>query len=481
MVRSDGSGTDRRTFLKGALMGAAAFSLGASGLRPLLAASGGPSRKENLLSPIPTASQLAWHDAELSMFVHFGMNTFTDHEWGDGTEDPRLFNPARLDCRQWVACAKDAGFRYVILTAKHHDGFCLWPSRYTDHCVRNSPWRGGHGDVVREFAAACHEAGVKMGLYLSPWDRNSRYYGDSPTYNRYYVGQLTELLTRYGDVAEVWFDGACGEGPNGRKQEYDWPAFFGAVRRLQPGAVMFGGPDLRWVGNEDGYAAETEWCVRDPDPVAHAGAKGKVWYPAECDTSIRPGWFWHAAEDSKVKTLPHLMDIYYRSVGRNCVLLLNVPPNRDGLFSAPDVQRLKEFRACLNRSFRADLALHRSATADSFRDDGPAAFAVDGRPDTCWRADRVPATLEVDLGRPVTFNVAMTMEFIQEGQYVSGYQIAAFTGGQWQEVSHGTTIGHKKLDRFTPVTASRVRLRVTDSLDAPRIRSFGMFNAPEPR
>jgi len=247
----------------------------------------------------PTPQQVAWQEAELTMFLQFGMNTFTDREWGEGNEDPKQFDPKALDARQWATVAKEAGFKYVILTAKHHDGFCLWPSQYTEHSVKNSPYKGGKGDVVREFADACRASGLKMGLYLSPWDRHEPSYGDSPAYNRHYVAQLTELLTQYGDVAEVWFDGANGEGPNGKKQEYDWPAFYGTIRKLQPKALIaISGPDVRWVGNEDGVARETEWSIQDANPTFHPDARGgKVWWPAECDTSIRPGWFWHRAED----------------------------------------------------------------------------------------------------------------------------------------------------------------------------------------
>jgi len=270
----------------------------------------------------PTPQQLAWQESELTMFLHFGINTFTDREWGDGKEDPKLFNPIELDARQWVQVAKDAGFKYMILTAKHHDGFCLWPSEYTEHSVKNSPWRAGKGDVVRELADACQEAGMKMGIYLSPWDRHEQTYGDSPVYNQYFRNQLTELLTNYGEISEVWFDGACGEGPNGRRQEYDWQSYYEVIRKLQPNAVIaICGPDIRWVGNEDGVARETEWSVQDANPVIHKDIEGKVWYPAECDVSIRPGWFWHKSQDDKVKSLEHLLDIYYKSVGRNRTLL----------------------------------------------------------------------------------------------------------------------------------------------------------------
>ena len=418
----------------------------------------------------PTPQQLAWQEAELTMFLHFGVNTFTDREWGDGTEDPGIFNPTELDTRQWVQAAKDAGFKYMILTAKHHDGFCLFPSKYTEHSVKNSPWKNGGGDVVRELADSCREAGLKLGLYLSPWDRHEPSYGDSPAYNQHFRNQLTELMTNYGEVAEVWFDGACGEGPNGKRQEYDWQSYYEVIRRLQPDAVIaICGPDIRWVGNENGVARETEWSVQEPNPDRHLHATGKVWYPAECDVSIRPGWFWHADQDAKVKSLEHLLDIYYKSVGRNSVLLLNVPPNNRGLIADPDVQRLREFRAVLDQTFATDFAEGKSAVN-----------AVDGRGDTYWSPadDTTEGVLEVDLGEPVTFNVAMTKEYIAFGQRVEAYSIEAWDGQVWKNIAEGTTIGHKKLDRFPDVTASKLRLTIRRSQATPLIRAFGVHRAP---
>ncbi|HRW55595.1 MAG TPA: alpha-L-fucosidase, partial [Phycisphaerae bacterium] len=322
----------------------------------------------NALRPRPTPRQLAWQQVELQAFVHFGINTFTDREWGDGTESPALFNPTELDARQWISTLGRAGMNQVILSARHHDGFCLWPSRYTEHSVKHSPWRDGHGDLVREVSEACRELGLRFGIYLSPWDRHEPSYG-TDAYNDYYVNQLTELLTNYGPIHEVWFDGACGEGPNGRKQVYDWPRYIEVVRRLQPDAVIFSdaGPDVRWVGNENGFADETNWSTlrrnefRPGGPnyreLTHGHADGAYWTPAECDVSIRPGWFYHAAEDDKVKSLSELLDIYDKSVGRNGVLLLNVPPDRRGLIHENDARRLAEFRDAIEATFRDNLAL----------------------------------------------------------------------------------------------------------------------------
>src|SRR5262245_45121586 len=322
--------------------------------------------------PTPTPAQLAWQRDELALFLHFGVNTFTDREWGDGREDPRIFAPAQLDTRQWARAARQAGFRAMILTAKHHDGFCLWPSRTTQHSVASTPLRVGKADVVREFVDACRVEGLKAGLYLSPWDRHEPSYGDSPRYNDLYITQLTELLTQYGPIAEVWFDGANGEGPNGKRQVYDWPRVWGTVRKLQPNAVMFSdaGPDVRWIGNENGVAGDTNWSTVDPAVVPVPGLSGdavmrmlqqgdpngSVWRPGETDVSIRPGWFYHPADDARVRSADNLVNLYFTSVGRNSKLLLNVPPTPAGLLHDVDVARLSEMRARLNALFANDLA-----------------------------------------------------------------------------------------------------------------------------
>lgn len=408
--------------------------------------------------PRPSPSQLAWQRDELALFLHFGVNTFTDREWGDGHEDPSIFSPSALDSRQWARNARNAGARALILTAKHHDGFCLWPTRTTAHSVAASPWRSGQGDVVREFVEACHAEGLKAGLYLSPWDRNNPAYGDSLKYNDLYCDQLTELLTRYGPISEVWFDGANGEGPNGKRQVYDWPRFFRLVRRLQPNAVMFSdaGPDVRWCGNENGTAGDPNWSTVNPDVVTVPGADGPgvtdelqhgdpagtVWRPAEVDVSIRPGWFYHPAEDDRVRTVDNLEGLYFSSVGRNGKLLLNVPPTRDGLLHSTDVARLAQFRGRLTSLFERDLA--RGA---------PRAYSV-----------TAPGNVEVelDLGRSVTIGVARLAEDITHGQSVGSYTLYGAVDRDWNMLSRGSTIGNAKLDRFEPVTVRRVRLTVED-------------------
>ncbi len=442
--------------------------------------------------PAPSARQMAWQELELIAFLHFGINTFTDREWGTGREDPALFNPTQLDARQWVRVLKAAGFKQVILTAKHHDGFCLWPSRYTDHSVKRSPWRGGGGDVVRELAEACREAGLKLGLYLSPWDRHEPSYGDSPRYNEFYKKQLTELLTSYGPVYEQWFDGACGEGPNGKRQVYDWAGYYEIVRTLAPEAVIFsdGGPDVRWVGNEHGLAGQTNWSTLRCGEFYPGTPKykqltsghedGDCWVPAECDVSIRPGWFYHAAQDGQVKSVRQLVDIYYKSAGRNGVLLLNVPPDKRGLIHEADAARLREFRRVLDETFATNLASGAVASADLPSATGhPAAAVVDGDRHTWWTPaeEAYAAVLELDLHEPRTFDRAMLGEAIELGQRVRSFAIEARVGGAWRPIAEGTTIGHKRLLRFAPVTARRVRLIVRDCRARPALAEVGLYKA----
>jgi alpha-L-fucosidase len=439
----------------------------------------------------PRPQQAAWQEMEYTCFAHFGVNTFTDREWGDGKEDEKIFNPTALDARQWARACKDAGMKLLILTAKHHDGFCLWPSKYTEHSVKNSPWRDGKGDLVREVSDACREAGLKFGVYLSPWDRHEKTYG-SDTYNQYYKNQLRELLTNYGEITEVWWDGACGEGPNGKRQVYDWDGYTKVVRQLQPNAVIFGmGPDIRWVGNEDGLARESEWSVlpaRGPgDQTAKdlghrkylAGASSLVWYPAECDVSIRPGWFYHAKEDDKVKSLKHMLDIYYRSVGRNSVLLLNIPPDRRGLFHENDVARLRELRAVLDDTFKTNMAACKPVKADNTRAGHSPAMITDEDPTTYWTPDegRTTGSLEIDLGTPVTFNRAMLQEQFTLGQRVEKFVLESWDGHAWKPITEATTIGHKRLLQFPAVTTSRVRLVILDSRDCPAIRQVSLYKA----
>lgn len=416
------------------------------------------------LAPLPSPAQLAWQQRAFSLFVHFGTNTFTDREWGDGQAPAAVFNPTALDASQWAATAKAAGARAMILTAKHHDGFCLWPTATTDYSVAASPWKDGRGDVVRECVDACRAHGLVPGLYLSPWDRHEPSYGDSPAYNAFYLAQLTELLTQYGELGEIWFDGACGEGPDGRRQQYDWLAFFDTCHRLQPNAVIFGdgGTDVRWIGNERGIAGDPNWCMVDSSLVRfpgdagadrpmdaralklsvsrqlqHGDPGGDVWRPGEVDVSIRPGWFYHEEEDGRVRSLPNLVDLYFRSVGRNASLLLNVPPTPGGRFHDTDVRRLTEFGARLNALFADDLL------ADA-------------------RADISGDTVEIILPTPRRFGILRLAEPIASGQRIRRHCVRfRETGGTWAWLVDGDTIGHQRLHRFEPVVTDRLRVELT--------------------
>jgi alpha-L-fucosidase len=437
------------------------------------------------LLPIPTARQLAWQYDEMRMFVHFGVNTFTDREWGTGEEDPALFRPARLDTDQWARVASETGFGAVVLTAKHHDGFTLWPSRYTAHSVDREL------DVVGALAASAERESVKLGLYLSPWDRHEPSYGDEAAYNAFYMGQLRELLTSYGPLAEVWFDGAKGE--DAEDMDYDFDAYWSMVRQLQPGAVIFSdaGPDVRWIGNEHGFAGETNWSTFDRSKVSIGAygiqdylntgeAGGPDWVPGECDTSIRPGWFWHA--DEEPKSLERLLEIYFKSVGRNCVLLLNVPPDDRGRLADADVARLREFRAALDRIFGTDLTEEATATADGERGgEYEAGNVLDGDLDTFWTlADGVETgTLTLELDDAETFNVVRLQEPVAYGQRVARYRVEAVVDGTWRTISEGTTIGHKKLDRLeTPITSDRLRIHIEEARAVPLLAELGLHLDP---
>lgn len=406
------------------------------------------------------------------MFLHFGVNTFTNREWGDGTESPSIFNPTSLDARQWARAARSAGFRAMILTAKHHDGFCLWPTKTTQHSVSSSPFREGRGDVVREFVDACRAEGLRPGLYLSPWDRNHPAYGDSPRYNEVYLAQLTELLTRYGPIAEVWFDGANGEGPNGKRQVYDWPGFFAHVKRLQPNTVIFSdaGPDVRWCGNERGTAGDPNWATVDPsrvpfpgadgpgiiDALQHGDRNGTVWRPAEVDVSIRSGWFYHPAENDSVRSVDNLVDLYFTSVGRNGKLLLNVPPTTDGLLHPTDVARLSGMRSALDGLFGGELAPR---------------FA---RPQ--WQVTSArTAELTVELSQPSPVRVVRLREEISRGQIVASYRVdGAGDDGMWHELARGTTIGYTKLDRVQ-ANVGRVRVTIEDAVATPERIGLSLY------
>jgi len=478
-------------------MRAAAIVL-ASGL--LLANQGVPAPPAPM-AVVPSARQLAWHDLEFYGFIHFTVNTFTDKEWGYGDEPESTFNPTALDARQWVAVARDAGMKGLILTAKHHDGFALWPSRFTDHSVKRSPWKNGEGNVVGELARACADAGLKFGVYLSPWDRNHAEYG-RPAYIDYYRNQLRELLTSYGPLFEVWFDGANGgDGYYGGARErrkidgatyYDWANTWSLVRTLQPNAVMFSdaGPDVRWVGNEKGAAFETSWNPIDLDgiypghptytKIAAGAANGKAWAPPEVDVSIRPGWFYHPAEDDKVKSVEKLVEIYEQSVGRGSNLLLNIPPDRRGLIPDVDAARLREFGRTIADTYRTDLARQAAATSPRVRGYARQFAAInvnDGSNATYWATDDNVTTGSVELSwsAPVTLDRIVLQEAIALGQRVEGWTAEAEVSGSWTPLAEGTTIGHKRIARVTPVTTRRVRVTITRAVAPPTLSTVGVY------
>lgn len=414
---------------------------------------------------VPSEKQEAWQELEMTAFLHFGVNTFTDREWGDGTEDPTIFVPDSLDTDQWVRTLGDAGVKLVILTCKHHDGFCLWQTETTDFSVKSSPWREGEGDVLKDLSESCKKYGMKLGVYLSPWDRHDPSYGSGEAYNDLYVAQLTELLSNYGRIDEVWFDGANGEGPNGRVQEYDWERIFATIDRLQPHAVTaIMGRDVRWVGNERGLGRETEWSATVLPPESYPGSdsirkalnisatshdlgsRDKVlaagslfWYPSEVDVSIRPGWFWHAEEEPK--SLDELATIYLQSVGRNSVLLLNVPPNRAGLLDARDVERIGDFGRWISELYGG------STTTEDF------AHEI-----------RVGGSAVVELDEQMETGVISLQEDISRGQRVERFHVdGLLPDGKWTKIADGTTIGYKRLLKLRrPGRYARIRVVIDE-------------------
>lgn len=485
---------DRRRFLIAG--GAGAVALGAA---PAVSARAETSQAHPGTSsrPRPTPQQLAWQREELALFVHFTVNTFTDREWGEGDEDPQLFAPSRLDAGQWARAAKAGGFRSLILTAKHHDGFCLWPTATTAHSVRSSPWRDGRGDLVREFVDACRAEGLGVGFYLSPWDRHEPRYGSGKAYDDFYIAQLTELLSGYGPVVEVWFDGANGEGPNGKRQAYDWPRIHRTVRELQPDAIVFSdaGPDVRWIGNERGVAGSTCWSSVDPARVPYAGFDrpwvgealqqgdpyGSVWRPGETDVSIRPGWFWHAAEDAKVRSPQQLIDLYCSSVGRNSKLLLNVPPTREGLFHATDVANLAAFGQRRQAMFAGGNLLAPARVRASASADGHApARVLDDEAESYWSpaGDARGGWIEFELEREIEFDLLCLQEAIAHGQHIANHRVEHWRDGAWRPFAWGTTVGYKRLERFEPVRARRVRVSIEHAYDTPRLANVALYRSP---
>lgn len=413
---------------------------------------------------VPSPQQLAWQELETTVFFHFGINTFTGREWGDGTESPTLFNPINLNTDQWCETVKNAGFKLVIITAKHHDGFCLWQTKTTKHSVAASPWKNGEGDVVKELQKSCEKYGLKFGVYLSPWDRNAVSYGDSPAYNQFFMEQLTELLTNYGKVDEVWFDGACGEGPNGKVQKYDFPAYYNLIKKLMPNAVVaVSGDDVRWVGNEAGFGRDTEWSVtvlqndvREEAKISNEKlgisttskelgskeliekAEKMVWWPSEVDVSIRQGWFFHPKDDARVKTAEQLANIYFNSVGKNSVLLLNIPPNKEGLIAKQDSINLAEYGQFLRQMY-AENKLEETKT---------------------WKSKQQCESKIFDVKKEAKFNVIELAEDIRYGQRIESFSIEVLKNNNWETIAKGTTIGYKRLLRLPILNVEKIRINI---------------------
>ena len=455
---------------------------------------------KELIKIVPAERQVRFQQLEFYAFIHFTVNTFTDKEWGDGTESPDIFDPKLLDAEQWVKAVKSAGMRGLILTCKHHDGFCLWDTKLTEHNAVRSPFGR---DVVRMTADACRKYGIKFGVYLSPWDRNCPLYGSGKAYDDFFVGQLTELLTRYGEVFSVWFDGACGEGSDGRKQYYDWDRYYAVIRELQPGAcISVCGPDIRWCGNEAGHTRQAEWSVvplraRDSEKISEksqhedseefrqrrvdardedlgsrqvlADEQELIWYPAEVNTSIRPGWFWHESENDKVKSLAELADIYIRSVGGNCTFLLNIPPTRDGLLHENDVRRLVELGEFLKAAFADNLVPGAKLSCESEKHGFGIENIVGDSYESCYMPTSSNADIMITLKQSEKLGYAVIKENILKSQRIESFAVDVSENGCFREVSRGTTVGYKRIVPLKGIETDCVRIRITDSRVAPAV------------
>lgn len=463
-------------------------------------------KAQQAVLPIPEPKQMEWQKMETYAFVHFGLNTFNDREWGYGDSDPKTFSPTRLDCEQWVKTFVAAGMKGVILTAKHHDGFCLWPTQLTEYCIRNTPYKNGKGDIVSELSKACRKYGIKFAVYLSPWDRHQANYG-TPEYIEYFYKQLNELLMNYGDVFEIWFDGANGgDGWYGgskdsrtidRKTYYDYPRAYKLIDQLQPQAVIFsdGGPGCRWVGNEKGFAGATNWSFLRAGEVypgypnyrelQYGHEDGNQWVPAECDVSIRPGWFYHPEEDGKVKTVEQLTDLYYRSVGHNATLLLNFPIDRDGLIHPTDSTNAVNFYKAICRQLAHNILSNITPKASNVRGEQYSAKAItDNQYHTYWatKDDVHTATIEFTLPRKEKINRMMLQEYIPLGQRVRSFVVEYKNGTQWLPVKlneETTTIGYKRLLRFETISTRELRVRFTSARACLCINNIEAYYASE--
>jgi alpha-L-fucosidase len=451
--------------------------------------------------PLPSGRQQVWQDREFYLFAHFGPNTFTDLEWGKGTEKEEVFNPTSLDCRQWCRIAKAAGAKGIIITAKHHDGFCLWPSEYSQHTVAQSKWKGGKGDVLKELSDACKEYGLELGVYLSPWDRNHPKYG-TPGYNEVFMNMMKEVVARYGPLFEFWWDGANGEGPNGKKQVYDFGAFEKLMRRIAPGTPVFSdiGPDIRWVGNERGIAGKTNWDLLDTagfkrgaggppvDTLNTGNVNGKLWLPAECDVSIRPGWFYHPEEDQRVKTPGELFQLYLKSVGRGANLLLNVPPDRRGMFTQYDSAALMGFKKLRDESFAHSLVKEKGVTATvSFRsvdefyvvDSLNARRILDGDAGTFVSLDGYfnSEYIEIRFPKPTDLNCIVLQEPINMGQRVRRFAIELVDENRQLIPGRieGSTIGRKRILSFPRQRVAAIQIHILDAKAQPLLSEVNAY------
>jgi alpha-L-fucosidase len=428
---------------------------------------------QNFVDVKPSPQQVEWQDLEIGAILHFGPNTFLDREWGDGTADPKVFNPTQFDAEQWMRAIKSAGAKYVVMVAKHHDGFCLWPTAQTDYSVKSSPWKGGKGDVVGEVAAAARKYGLKFGVYLSPWDRHEPRYSNTAEYDKYYAAELDELAQNYGELVEFWLDGAGSAG-----HVYNFAKIIEELRTYQPNTLVFADTglfeygDIRWVGNEAGVVPRENWNVID----RHGYLR---WRPAEADTPLRKmHWFWHPHDEASLKRLDDLVQLYEETVGRGGQLMLGLAPDGRGLLPEEDVKRLEEFgQAIASRYGRGEDLVTREHTRVDHGTEG----ALDGDPDTFWSAPTGShsSSLGVDFGKQVTVDRALVMERLNNGQRVQSYRIDVLVGGRWETVVAGSTIGHKRIENFTPRTATRARLMILSSTDAAEIRKFQLFAAGE--
>jgi len=441
-------------------------------------------------SPVPSKKQLAWHEMELYLFAHLGPNTFTDKEWGQGTEPEDIFNPTNLDCRQWCRIAKAAGAKGIIITAKHHDGFCLWPSKYSTHTVRESKWKNGKGDVLKELSQACKHYGLKFGVYISPWDRNHPKYG-TPGYNDVFVNMMKEIFSNYGPIWELWWDGANGEGPNGKKQVYDWDRFKKTVKAISPNTVIFSdvGPHIRWVGNEKGIAGETNWNYLDTagftpgerapptDTLNRGNINGKNWIPAECDVSIRPGWFYHKEEDEKVKTPEQLFQIYLKSVGRGANLLLNVPPDRRGLINEKDSTVLIEFNRLRGETFRNNLIKNTDAliiSGDSIKSRG----LINDRSAKTFGiiSNSRYEFARIKFREAKKINCIVLKEYLYDGQNCKSFRLILMNEKYdvLREIK-GTTVGNSRIITLPITNVSILELRINDQKKATKISEIESY------